>query len=112
MDIANIEIGLLTPDQREKTVHLFEELARIKSANIVPILEIYQDDTHIYLVMAKIERNLLNIRIGEKGVMKESEAAQMTAALMRAIGNCHAKGIIHGSIRPSCLYLGASQDED
>ncbi|KAK4365980.1 hypothetical protein RND71_013860 [Anisodus tanguticus] len=77
---------------------------------IVRIFDIYEDDTHLDMVIELCNSGDLYQRISSLSVFSESEAVDVMLPLMKAITHCHRLGIAHRDIKPeNILYNDSSE---
>uniref|UniRef100_UPI00358F9A9D calcium/calmodulin-dependent protein kinase type 1-like isoform X2 n=1 Tax=Myxine glutinosa TaxID=7769 RepID=UPI00358F9A9D len=86
-------------------------LSRINHENIVSLEEIYENTTHLYLVMQLVSGGELFDRIVERGFYTEKDASQLIQQVLRAVSYLHQSGIVHRDLKPENL-LYFSPDED
>ncbi|XP_072026782.1 LOW QUALITY PROTEIN: calcium/calmodulin-dependent protein kinase type 1-like [Amphiura filiformis] len=86
-------------------------LKKIKHPNIVELLEIYDNKSHVYLVMDLVSGGELFDRIVEKGSYTERDASEIIKQILEAMKYIHDKGIVHRDLKPENL-LFYSPEED
>jgi len=86
-------------------------LKKIKHPNIVELREIYDNKSHVYLVMDLVSGGELFDRIVEKGSYTEKDASDIIKQILEAMKYIHDKGIVHRDLKPENL-LFYSPDED
>lgn len=87
---------------------LFSEINIMKNLNhphIVRLIDVYETDKHLCLIMELVTGGELFDRIVERGSYTERDASMLMLALMRAVQYLHEKGIAHRDIKPeNILY--------
>lgn len=78
--------------------------------NVVRLLEIYDEEDSIYLVMELMQGGELFDRIVEKESYSEKMASETLKPIVDAIRYCHELGIVHRDLKPENL-LYESDDE-
>ncbi|KAF4093609.1 hypothetical protein AMELA_G00004090 [Ameiurus melas] len=86
-------------------------LHKIKHANIVSLEDIYENKSHLYLVMQLVSGGELFDRIVEKGFYTEKDASKLIQQILDAVKYLHDMGIVHRDLKPENL-LYYSMDED
>uniref|UniRef100_A0A8C4SS50 Calcium/calmodulin dependent protein kinase I n=1 Tax=Erpetoichthys calabaricus TaxID=27687 RepID=A0A8C4SS50_ERPCA len=86
-------------------------LHKIKHANIVSLEDIFENKTHLYLVMQLVSGGELFDRIVEKGFYTEKDASKLIQQILDAVKYLHDMGIVHRDLKPENL-LYYSMDED
>ncbi|KAF6150963.1 hypothetical protein GIB67_026884, partial [Kingdonia uniflora] len=77
--------------------------------NIVQIVNIYEDERFLHMVMELCESSDLFDRI-DKRILSESEAFTLMLPLMEAIAHCHRRGVAHRDIKPdNVLFDGRNR---
>jgi hypothetical protein len=77
-----------------------EALARVGGEGVVPVHEAGADKGRPYLVMALMSGGSLRARLRAQGRLPWREAAALAVALARALGRCHAAGLVHRDVKP------------
>ena len=78
--------------------------------NVASMEDVYENDTHVHIVMEYCSGGELVHRIGEAHYSERTVASYMRAVL-RTLAQCHANGILHRDIKPGNFLL-ASRDEE
>ncbi|XP_066520453.1 calcium/calmodulin-dependent protein kinase type 1 [Hoplias malabaricus] len=86
-------------------------LHRIKHENIVSLEDIFESESHLYLVMQLVSGGELFDRIVEKGFYTERDASKLIRQILDAVKYLHDMGIVHRDLKPENL-LYYSMDED
>lgn len=85
-------------------------LSQIDHPNAVKLVEIFDEDGAIYLVLELLAGGELFDRIVEKESYSEKEASDTIRPVVDAIRYCHSLGIVHRDLKPENL-LYESEDE-
>ena len=86
-------------------------LSQLDHPNAVKLIEIFDEDSHIYLVLELLAGGELFDRIVEKESYSEKEASDTIRPIVDAIKYCHDLGIVHRDLKPENL-LYESEDEN
>jgi len=76
---------------------------RLKHANIVALLEVFEDKTKVFLVMDLVTGGELFDRIVEKGSYSEKDAADLIKQVLSAVAYMHEEGVVHRDLKPENL---------
>ncbi|CAN0186629.1 unnamed protein product [Lampetra planeri] len=80
-------------------------LSRIKHENIIALEDIYETDSHLYLIMQLVSGGELFDRIVERGFYTERDASALIRQVLRAVSHLHGQGVVHRDLK-----LSSSQD--
>lgn len=86
-------------------------LKKVNHPNIIRLWEIFDNKTHLYLVMDLVQGGELFDRIVEKGSYTEKDASDLIKQILGAVDYLHGQGIVHRDLKPENL-LYDSPDED
>ena len=86
-----------------------EILKTVDHPNIVKLVDIFEDDRHVCLVMERLLGGELFDQILKNDNFSEYEAREAISSIIDALAYCHSLGIIHRDIKPENLLL---QDKD
>lgn len=79
--------------------------------NIVKLIEIFESDEYLFLVMELTTGGELFDRIVAKGCYTEREASQLVRQIVEAIKYLHSIGICHRDLKPENLLLGSQEND-
>ncbi|XP_049327613.1 calcium/calmodulin-dependent protein kinase type 1 isoform X3 [Astyanax mexicanus] len=86
-------------------------LHKIKHANIVSLEDIFENKSHLYLVMQLVSGGELFDRIVEKGFYTEKDASKLIQQILDAVKYLHDMGIVHRDLKPeNLLYYSMEED--
>ncbi|XP_047139567.1 calcium/calmodulin-dependent protein kinase type IV isoform X1 [Hydra vulgaris] len=86
-------------------------LLRLCHPNIIKLKEIFESQTHLFLILELVTGGELFDRIVEKGFYSERDAALCVKQLCEAVGYLHENDIVHRDLKPENL-LYANKDEN
>jgi calcium-dependent protein kinase len=81
-------------------------LSRVQECNnVVSLVDVYQDDTHVYVVMELCHGGDLERVLEVNGPLTEHQAAFVLYEVLKVIATCHANNIVHGDVKPANFML-------
>jgi len=87
-----------------------EVMKRLRSClNVASLEEVYEDDSHVHLVMEYCAGGELHHVIGTRHYSERTVASYMRAVL-RTLAQCHAQKILHRDIKPGNFLLSSSSE--
>lgn len=109
-----VALKMLAPNRREdkeavrRFVREVEVLSLFDHPNIVRILDHSIEGENKFFVMEYIEGITLKKHILTKGALSEKEILFLARPILSALGEVHAKGIVHSDIKPQNIVLVGS----
>ncbi|OAY28092.1 phosphoenolpyruvate carboxylase kinase 1 [Manihot esculenta] len=73
--------------------------------HVIQLYDVYEDDTHLHMVLDLCSGQDLHDLIIANGVIPEAEARFLFIQLMSAISHCHKYGVVHRDIKPDNILL-------
>ena len=73
--------------------------------NIIKLFEIYEDETHIHLVLEYLSGGELFQHITRVGIFSECDAINVMKNLLGALSYAHSLGVIHRDLKPENLIM-------
>ncbi|MGN6544214.1 MAG: serine/threonine-protein kinase [Aureliella sp.] len=92
--------------ERQRFLAEAQATARLDHPGIVPVYEVGDFNGTPFFSMQLIIGQTLAERL-EDGPLPQREAAELLAAVARAIDHAHSEGILHRDIKPSNILIGA-----
>ncbi|XP_070192144.1 calcium/calmodulin-dependent protein kinase type 1-like [Littorina saxatilis] len=80
-------------------------LRRLAHPNIVELRDVFDDKTHVYLVMELVTGGELFDRIVEKGSYTEKDASMLIRQVLEAVDYMHERGVVHRDLKPENLLF-------
>mmetsp|Transcript_642 Transcript_642/g.964 ORF Transcript_642/g.964 Transcript_642/m.964 type:complete len:226 (-) Transcript_642:419-1096(-) len=78
---------------------------RLRHPNIPGVLDVYDTQKKVYVVMELLDGGDLFDRIVAKNKLSEVEAAKITRSLALALNHMHERGIIHRDLKPENILF-------
>ncbi|KAK6929784.1 Protein kinase domain [Dillenia turbinata] len=102
----SVDKRLLNDSVDRECIDKESKLMQIVSGNpnIVQIYNVYEDETHLHIVMELCNSSDLYDRISNR-TFTESEAAKVITALIEAVAHCHRRGVAHRDIKPDNILF-------
>ena len=88
-----------------------EILRKVQHANIIKLIEMYDTDEYLFLVMELVVGGELFDRIVEKGAYSEAEASTLVRHIVKAILYLHEMDICHRDLKPENLLLATRESD-
>lgn len=86
-------------------------LLRLKHSNIIQLKEIFETESHLYMVLELVTGGELFERVVEKGYYSEKDAACAIKQILEAAAYLHSNDIIHRDLKPeNLLYSDESEN--
>ncbi|CAM9567411.1 unnamed protein product, partial [Phaeothamnion confervicola] len=96
-----------------KEIEAMGRIRRIDNPSLVRMLDLYEDDAKIALVLEHLAGGELFDRIVSRGQYSERDASQLIFKLCSALHACHEHGVLHRDMKPeNCIYATADPDAE
>lgn len=92
-------------DIRNQFLAEARSMAAIQHDHVVPIFQVGQVDSNLFLVMPLLVGETLAQRLKREGSLPPSEVRRIGRELCLGLAALHAKGLIHRDIKPANLWL-------
>jgi len=80
-------------------------LARVAHEHVVRVYDFGVSGATPYLVLELLEGESLEDRLAREGPLEALAAARIVLSLTRAVGACHAAGVLHRDLKPANVVL-------
>eukprot|EP00947_MAST-08B_sp_MAST-8B-sp1_P000589 g589.t1 len=97
--------------KREQLAQEILIMAQAKHRNVIELLEVFETDQELLLVMEHAAGGEVFDRIQKRGSYCERDACALARALLRGVDYLHAQGIMHRDLKPENLLL-LTEDND
>ena len=106
--VKSIEKRLIADDSLDAQCLLTEpKILQLLSShpNIVKLYDLYEDDTHLHMVLDLCSSADLHHRVVTRRLIPEPEAASVMVQLFQALLHCHTHGVAHRDIKPENILF-------
>ena len=103
------EAHLATPEDAARFRAEAEAAARLKHPNIVTVHEVGSADGQAYFCMEFVDGPSLSQYVDKHGPLPLRDAAQLVAAVARAVHHAHTQGILHRDLKPANVLLANAE---
>jgi len=83
-------------------------MKQVDHVNILKLIEIYEDEENVYIVMELVDGSELFDRIVDKGYYSEKNTVHIVKQILNAVQYLHSKGIAHRDLKPENLLCSGS----
>lgn len=92
---------------RQKVFQEVYILKKVRHANVVRLLEVFEDSERMLIVMEHAAGGDLLRRVRTKGALHESSARRTFRQVVYGLGHIHARGVLHRDIKLDNILLDA-----
>uniref|UniRef100_A0A2N9GMY3 Protein kinase domain-containing protein n=1 Tax=Fagus sylvatica TaxID=28930 RepID=A0A2N9GMY3_FAGSY len=106
--VKSIEKRLIADDSLDAQCLLTEpKILQLLSShpNIIKLYDLYEDDTHLHMVLDLCSSADLHHRVVTRLLIPEPEAASVMVQLFQALLHCHTHGVAHRDIKPENILF-------
>ncbi|MEV2251483.1 serine/threonine-protein kinase [Streptomyces sp. NPDC050147] len=98
--------------RRERALREARAIARIDHPGVVRVHDVAEEDGRLWIVMELVDARSLARYVDEEGPLDERAATRVGLALVAALRNVHAAGVVHRDIKPENVLLGPGGPAD
>lgn len=99
-----VKIPPATPEAKRRLLREATVMARLQHPNILPMLEVVERDEQAYLVLPYAPGGTLASRVP----LEPRSVIELGIALADALEHAHARGVIHGDLKPENVLFDAN----
>ncbi|KAK7854039.1 phosphoenolpyruvate carboxylase kinase 1 [Quercus suber] len=106
--VKSIEKSLVSADSLDAQCLLTEpKILHLLSPhpNIINLHDLYEDETHLHMVIDLCSSSDLHHRVVTRRVIPEPESASIMCQLVQALAHCHSLGVAHRDIKPDNILF-------
>jgi len=107
--IKFINKNAVNPDELKMLAREIEIMTKIQHKNVLQLIEVYDTETQIAIVMELVNGGELFNKIVEKGSYSEEEARNVIRQLIEGVDYLHNKGIAHRDLKPENLLCSENE---
>ena len=109
--IKKIQKQNFTKEEEESIMNEIQILREIDHPNILNIVEFFQNEKNIFLVMEQLDGGELFDRIIEQKKMTEKQAQDIIKQILSAVAYLHSRKIIHRDLKPENLMFESKKPD-
>jgi serine/threonine protein kinase len=112
VQVAIKQIPVSEAEHRSEALKEVSVMVAMDHPNIIKLLEAYEWDRHIFLVMEHLSGGDLLDRIEDKGSLQEHEVQKIVSQLADALRHAHERGIAHRDVKPENICFTHKDQHD
>ncbi|KAN0025327.1 hypothetical protein ACTFIU_003587 [Dictyostelium citrinum] len=89
-----------------------EIMKKLKHKNIIQLIEVFDSNDHLYLVLELIRGGELFDKIVEKGNYSEKDACNLVRQIVSAVEYMHQHGVCHRDLKPENLLCSGDDEKE
>ena len=94
---------------RQKFIKEARNIYRLKHANIIPVIDVFEENGTAYYVMEYVGGGSLADRV-KLGVLSEADSVRYIRQVASALGYIHGKQIMHLDVKPANILVNADDN--
>jgi len=96
----------------QNEVHVLTQLnKRVKHQRVTPVLDVFEDNENLYIVLELLKGGELFERVHERGRLPEPEVADILRKLVYALEALHRHGILHRDVKLENIVMRDNDDD-
>jgi len=108
--IKFIEKKFVDPEELKLLGREIDIMKKVQHRNVLRLIEIYETDNHLSLVMELVNGGELFYKIVDKGSYSEREARDIIRQLVEGVDYLHSRGIAHRDLKPENLLCSENHE--
>ncbi|DAZ96065.1 TPA: hypothetical protein N0F65_005843, partial [Lagenidium giganteum] len=88
--------------------HEIEALRQLEHPNIVKLLDVYPDGTHIAMVFEYMTTDLFSVIRRRNTSFSNTEIRHLMRMLLHGVAHCHSRSILHRDLKPANVLMDAN----
>ena len=85
-------------------------MQQLKHDNIVELIDFYEDETHLSIVLEFMHCSLQQLLKVRGGTLEEQEAAKVIKMVASGVSHMHKHGFVHFDLKPANILLNLNED--
>ena len=86
-------------------------LLRLKHPNIIQLKDLFETDSHLYIILELVKGGELFERVVERGCYTEKDASAAVRELCEAVAYLHENDVVHRDLKPENLLYATDADD-
>lgn len=109
--IKIIEKNQTNPEELNLLHREIDIMRKLHHKNIIELIDVFDEPTHIYLVLELVTGGELFDQIVKRGSYSEADAASIVKQVLEAVQYMHNNGIAHRDLKPENLLCTGKDNE-
>ena len=88
------------PENKESILNEIDIMRQLDHPSVLKLNEVYEDSKHIHMLLPLLTGNELFMRMKQKNMFRESDAAKVMKNFLSALMYLQSKNIVHRDLKP------------
>jgi serine/threonine protein kinase/DNA-binding beta-propeller fold protein YncE len=97
---------------RPRFLRAWRATAAVDNPHIIPVFEAGEDRGALFVAMRLVEGGDVRSRLDREGLLAPDRAVEVVSQAASALDAAHARGLVHGDVRPASLLVDSGGDGD